>query len=79
MDWQLKQFLTCARLSVTACTSWTLFLSNSSNLLAKVDTLAFSSISLERAYMPPLWFTGGLNLSASLGFGSSQPLEVSAT
>ena len=47
--------------------------------LANVEILAFISKSSDRAYIPPLGWTEGLILSISLGFGSSQPLEVSAT
>ena len=64
---------------VTACTSWSCLPSSSSTFLAKVEILAFISISSDSAYIPPHWLTDGLILSISLGLGSSQPLEVSAT
>ena len=39
-----------------------------------------SSLCLQKVLScPPLWWFEGLDLSASLGFGSSQALEVSAT
>ena len=78
-DWKLVQGLDCAGFSVAACTSWSCLPSSSSTFLAKVQILAFISKSSNRAYIPPLGLTEGLNLSISLGFGSSQPLEVSAT
>ena len=63
----------------TARTSCWFLISSSSNLLAKVDSFAFISMSSRSEYMPPLELATGLILSASLGLGSSHALDVSAT
>ena len=61
--------------SVTARTSWRFRISRSSNLLVKVDRFAFVFVSSMIEYMPPLEFSAGLILSASLGLGSSHALD----
>ena len=48
-DWKLVQGLDCAGFSVTACTSWSRLPSSSSTFLAKVEILAFISISSDSA------------------------------
>ena len=67
VDWKMKHGRLGSGVSATAHTSC-------SNLLAKVDSFALSWL-----YMPPLELVVGLILSASLGLGSSQALDVSAT
>ena len=79
VDWQVKHGWRGTYISVIAHTSCWFLISSSSILLVRVDNLAFSSTSSASEYMPPLWFTGGLCLSVSLGFCSSQALEVSTT
>ena len=63
----------------TACTSCLFLIYSSSNLLAKVDSFAFISMSFGSEYMPPLELVAGLILSVSLRLGSSQALDVSTT
>ena len=49
VSWKLMHGLAYVGFSVTACTSWSLFPSSSSTFLARVDNLAFISMSSESA------------------------------